>query len=286
MLITCGCAGIEYWEITPTSCKRTSRNTHIGDIYTLTLLPNNSIAAAGCSPNPCEMTIYIIDSCGTISHSHSVPEEDTRILSLLWVEGTGSLWIGDDNGNIYIWEGPDPVTRGRDIFCTLEQEVHTFGSWVTALEDVRYSRTVCSGGNDGVGIWGYLGDFLYHMHFGYPVTSLSQSGGGNIIIGDCRGFVHLCRGYRGYIHLCTSTHSPILSFQPHQEGFWGRGIQRVWDSHSHSESDSEFYITGSMDMKIKLICLKVKGEVLKEMNVGDRVYGMTAIYMKEEEEEE
>ena len=62
--------------------------------------------------------------------------------------------------------------------------------------------------------------------------------------------------------------SLILNFQPHQGSIEGEEV-----------SLSVLYIF-SRDKKNKLISLKVKGQVLKEIEVQDKVYGMTKIYMK------
>ena len=147
----------------------------------------------------------------------------------------------------------------------LEKVVHT--SWISGLKYMRRSKTICSTGGDGImGIWGYDGIFLYQIRskLRSPITSLYITEEENIIIGDVRGYIEIWAiGYKGY--------SLILRFQPHKGSILGRGIQRV--------GNSELYISGSHDRKIKLLSLKVKGKVLKEITLGNGVSGMTYIYM-------
>ena len=140
---------------------------------------------------------------------------------------------------------------------------------IYALEDIKKSKNICSGGYEVIGNWGYNGNLLYQIHSqrGIYITSISNSGDGNIIIGNGHGYIEIWAliGYKGY---SISPH-----FQPHRDIICG--IRSV----GHSYSDSEFYIS-SGDHKIKLISLKVKGEVLKEMDVGYTVCGITKICME------
>ena len=265
-LITCGENGIEYWDTYLSPCKLIHSNYDIGCIYALTLLPNKQIAAGGRNN-----VISIIQPNGEISHSHATPKEKSRIYSLLWVSDSEALWIGDHTGNIYIWEKPmDIYIEDIYTFRTLNtDEVNPMGP-IYALEELKGSRNVCSGGYGIVGVWGYEGNLLYKIDSQRNmITSVCESGEGNIIIGDGEGYIEVWAG-NGDLGF-----SSILSFRLHQGGIYGRGIQGLGVGYG-----DELYVSGSVDMKIKLISLKVEGEVLKEMGLVDQVTGITKICVK------
>ena len=272
-LITCGEKGIEYWETSTYPCKLTHTNTKITEITVLELLPNNLLAAAGIPDG----IIYIMKENGEISHELRIPGKKMPdcIYSLLYVEGSQELWVGDKDGNINIAEnslisvieGEHKHKGVKYTLRTLQQVLHKGYYGVLTLKERNISRDICSGGGNGVGVWGYDGSLLYHIEpegMG-SVISLSILWGGNIIMGDGDGQMELWEA-------TGDGHSRITSFRPHQDAIWG--IQTVIGS-----QDSQLCLSGSADGTIKLLNPH-KGEVLRELEVGDEVMGMTKIYIK------
>ena len=203
------------------------------------------------------------------------------IPSLLYVEGSQELWAGDSKGNMHIAENSlisISVTEGEHkhkgvgvyTLRTLQQVLHKGFPGVYTLKERNIYRDICSGGGNGVGVWGYDGSLLSHIRV---------EGMGDII-----SLYILCEGYiimgdwDGQIELWEATgdgHSRITSFHPHQGHIIG--IQTV--IHSQDSQESQLCVSGGYDKKFKLLNPH-KGEVLRELKVGDLVKGMTKIYIK------
>ena len=261
-LITCGSDGIEYWDISESS-KCTDRNKEQKNICTLALLPNNKVAAAGGSSG----LIYIMGENGEKLEEFEIPDSDdeTDIFSLLWVEGSESLWVGDRDGYISIIEDlfhpySDPTIR------TLPDRVTNRFPGVLVLEERESESEVFSGGSDRVVVWDYDGTILYEIcpHEGNVITSLSFSGE-NIIMGD---------GY-GYIEVWNATsngQSLIATFRPHRMAIHGRGIQIL----NHLDHQL-LCISGSADKTIILLD-PIQEEIIKEIELDQQVRGMAKIY--------
>ena len=142
---------------------------------------------------------------------------------------------------------------------------------VLTLKERNLYRDICSGGYNRVGVWGYDGSLLYHIvaeGMG-DITSLYILWGGYIIMGNWDGQMELWEATR------DDQSRRINSFRPHQDKIWG--IQTVIDS--QDSQDSQLCLFGSEDGTIKLLNPH-KGEVLRELKVGDKVRGMTKIYIK------
>ena len=279
-LITCGKKGIEYWETSTSPCKLTHTNTKITNIITLELLPNNLLATAGRTKG----IIYIMKENGEISHKLRLPGKKMPdyIASLLYVEGSQELWAGDSKGNINIAENSlisviegEHKHKGVGVYTlrTLQQVLHKGGPGLCTMRERNISRDICSVGMNGLGVWGYDGSLLYHIEAEgmEGITTLSILWGGNIIMGGCKGHMELWEA-------TGDGQSRITSFRPHQRVI--AGIQTVIGSQDSQDSqDSQLCVSGSWDKTIKLLNPH-QGEVLRELEVGDQVRGMTKIYIK------
>ena len=264
-LIISGKQGIEYWNISPTTCTLTHSNTETGQVYALTVLPKNRIATGiGFTKGG---GICIMGEDCQISHQVPLPKgaKDYSINSLLWVEGNQMLWAGGTEGGIYI--GRNLLTgsgkgKGKNTMRKLKVLVHG-GFSVYALVESK-TQEIFSAGGRIVGAWSQKGELLYQIKAKgeNKLTALCVSGENKIILGDREGYIEIWE-------ITPNEQLFVNRFQAHKEYIWE--IIQI-----QMEGDDQIFITGSEDKSIKVIN-PMKGQIIKELYVDDKVKGMTNI---------
>ena len=252
VLISCGEKGIEYWG------EHTGTVNEIGCIYSMAFLPNEFVAVGGGND-----TIYIVDNIGKLVEKFK-PHGAGAICSLLWVEESGELWIGDWAGHIYIGKELETATHSNN-FQNVEirehrQTVHPQAYPIWVLEDRKATMNIFSAGGLGrIGVWTYDGQMIFKISPGGPsITSLSLFGDSDVLIGDAKGNISL---WTATIYL----QKQIATFKPHQAEIWGRGIHRI--------GNTNIFISAGQDKVIKLIDPKKKN-VIKELTTEAEIKGI------------
>ena len=156
------------------------------------------------------------------------------IWCLLCLEGTSTLWSGDNYGNMYILQIGTKYKQHK-----IKQKIHSESIYV--LEEGRggLSGCVLSGGSEGnLGVWSFKEELIFQFTIPGDNYIFSLSFHQHLlIIGDNQGNLELW-------DITKEKQTQIYKIRPHMSAICVKGIQNVWKTN--------FIITGSSDGFIKL----------------------------------
>ena len=252
-LVSCGDEGIQIVDMS-TSPHNIKSNDDILHINALCLLYDNRIAAGGK-----DLAIYILDENGELLHKYNT-EMEVIISCLLYIEETGTIWIGDGSNQIFILE------LETDEIHQLIQNVHDKEEYMRMNLVEGDKENIFSVGPDGkVGVWGYDETLLFSFNLGGECHGSSLLFAyDSLISGDQMGNVEMWK-------VTPTKQTQIVKFKPHERCMLGKSI------HTIGEESAKLLITTSYDKTIKILD-PLHSQILKDFETDQKISGMTKVY--------